>query len=230
MVSLFREVWWMSGTVAKLRQPGRETPTVNQVRADLAKFYEHEASARSRGPATGRRVGWVAECAQQFGAERCDTVIDIGAGPATDASAFESAGIGYVGVDLAVENGALAAELGSTVLAASLFDLPFGDAVFDSGWSMSTLMHVPEVEIGDAMREITRVLRSGTPLMIGQWGGSLGDIASDVTTAGFSRLFSLRSAELNRALLEDHGTIEHWEVWDAGPEDWEYHVAIIRTT
>lgn len=80
------------------------------------------------------------------------------------------------------------------------------------------------------MREATRVLRSGAPLMIGQWGGSLGEIESDTTVAGLPRLFSLRSAERNRQLLHDHGTIEHWDVWDAGPDDWEYHVAIIRTT
>jgi ubiquinone/menaquinone biosynthesis C-methylase UbiE len=220
----------MSGTVAKPRGLGRETAFVNQVRADLAKFYEHEAASRSRGPATGRRVEWLADCAQQFAAEGSRTVLDVGAGPATDATAFESVGIAYAGIDLAVANGMLAAEHGSTVLAASLFDLPFGNDTFDSGWSMSTLMHVPEMEVGDALREVTRVLRSGAPLMIGQWGGSLGDIDADVTVAGLPRLFSLRSTERNRKLLGDHGTIEHWDVWDAGPEGWEYHIAIIRTT
>ncbi len=78
------------------------------------------------------------------------------------------------------------------------------------------------------MRSICRVLVPGAPLMIGQWGGTLGDIDSDHTVPGLPRLFSLRSADTNRELLGRHGSIERWEIRDAGPDGWEYHAAVLR--
>ncbi|MGB3734507.1 MAG: class I SAM-dependent methyltransferase [Ilumatobacter sp.] len=201
---------------------------MDRVRADLARFYEHEATNRLRGRPSGWRVAWLAEFADSIRAEGRRSVIDVGAGPATDAPAFLDAGVEYVGIDLAVANGVLANESGATVVAASLFDLPFPDASFGSGWSMSTLMHVPTNEVADAMRSICRVLVPGAPLMIGQWGGTLGDIDSDHTVPGLPRLFSLRSADTNRELLGRHGSIERWEIRDAGPDGWEYHAAVLR--
>ena len=201
---------------------------MNQVRADLSRFYEHEATNRLRGRPSGWRVGWLEEFAGSIAAEGRRSVLDVGAGPGTDAHTFLSAGVEYTGVDLAVANGVLAREAAATVVAASLFELPFPEASFDAGWSMSTLMHVPTAEVGTAMQSICRVLVPGAPLMIGQWGGSLGDIDSDHMVPGLPRLFSLRTAARNRKLLALHGTIEQWEVRDAGPDGWEYHAAVLR--
>lgn len=201
---------------------------VDRVRADLARYYEHEATQRRRGPASGRRAEMLDEFVQMLAAERRGSVLDIGAGPGTDAAAFRSADIAYTGVDLAVGNGVLAAEAGVNVIAASLFDLAFTDATFDAGWSMSTLMHVPTDQVDAALRSICRVLVPGALLGIGQWGGSLGDIDSDHTMPGLPRLFSLRAAETNRSMLARHGSVERWEVWDLGPDEWEYHAAVVR--
>ncbi len=201
---------------------------MDRVRADLARYYEHEATNRRRGRPSGFRVEWLAEFTEMIVAEGRRTVLDVGAGPATDAASFLEAGIVYTGVDLAVANGVLAAQAGATTIAASLFDLPFRAATFDSGWSMSTLMHVPTKEVDGAMQAICRTLVPGAPLMIGQWGGSLGDVDSDHTVPGLPRLFSLRTAIHNRELLSRHGTIERWEVRDVGPDGWEYHAALVR--
>ncbi|MEP1125106.1 MAG: class I SAM-dependent methyltransferase [Ilumatobacter sp.] len=201
---------------------------MDRVRADLARYYEHEAANRLRGRPSGFRLGLLDRFTEMIVAEGRRSVLDVGAGPATDASAFLDAGIVYTGVDLAVANGALAGEAGADVIAASMFDLPFRDETFSAGWSMSTLMHVPTDQVAVTMRSICRVLMRGAPLMIGQWGGRLGDIDSDHTVPGLPRLFALRTAAHNRALLAAHGTIERWEVRDAGPDGWEYHVAVVR--
>ncbi len=78
-------------------------------------------------------MAWLAEFADSIRAEGRRSVIDVGAGPATDAPAFLDAGVEYVGIDLAVANGVLANESGATVVAASLFDLPFPDVVLRFG-------------------------------------------------------------------------------------------------
>ena len=203
---------------------------MDRVRADLARFYEHEATNRLRGSPMGWRVGWLDDFVATLVNQGGGSVLDVGAGPGTDALPFIAAGIRYVGVDLAVGNASLAADVDAAVVPASMFDLPFPDATFDAGWSMSTLMHVPADEVDEAMRSICRVLVPGAPLMIGQWGGPLGDIESDFAVAGLPRFFGLRTADHNRELLEPHGDVESWQVRETeyAPEGWEYHVAVLR--
>ncbi len=155
-------------------------------------------------------------------------VLDVGAGPGTDAAAFAGSGLSYLGVDLAIGNARLARARGHDVIAASLFELPFRPASFDAGWSMSTLMHVPADEFDEAMRAVLAPLRSGALFGIGMWGGAGHEFRTTPGPDGTRRLFSLRTAEHNRTMLSVHGAIEQWEVWDAGPEDWEYHLGVIR--
>ncbi|MGA9275702.1 class I SAM-dependent methyltransferase [Ilumatobacter sp.] len=195
---------------------------------ELREFYEHEAIAGSRGPATGPRVDAASAFVSLLLHEQRSSLLDLGAGPATDAAVFAEADVAYVGIDLAVANGVLADRKGHRVLAASLFDLPFRSGSFDAGWSMSTLMHVPGERVARAMSEIVRPLRPGAPLAIGLWGGPDRDIIGEPDLSGARRVFSLRSAAGNRELLAAHGAIERWEVWDAGPDDWEYHFAVLR--
>lgn len=201
---------------------------MNQIQAELARFYEEEAHLRRRGPAQGRRVEWLERFVALLVSEERRSVIDIGAGPGTDGAAFVAVGCTYVGLDLAQANGVLALERNLCVIVGSLFDLPVVDASFDAVWSMSTLMHVPDADVDRALESICRVARPGAPVMIGQWGGSLGAVYSEGEPSGMRRLFDLRTVDRNRALLEAHGSIEQWEVWDTGPGGWEYHAAILR--
>ncbi len=194
-------------------------------------FYEVEAALETRGAAVGRRVATCAEFVDAVAAMRrpgAARVLDVGAGPGTDAATFVEAGLAYVGMDLAVGNARLAARSGVAVVPGSLFDLPFADRSFDALWTMSTLMHVPEAELPLALAEIRRVLRPGALIGVGQWGGPLGDIFGDTAISGHRRLFSLRAADVNRSLLESLGTCRRFDVWDVGPEQWEYHFAVLE--
>lgn len=173
-------------------------------------------------------MDWLREFVGVLKSEGRRSVLDVGAGPASDAALFIDAGIDYTGLDLATANAELAAEVGARVVPASMFDVPFRDGSFEACWSMSTLMHSPTDHVDAAMRSICRTLVPGSPVMVGQWGGSLGDIESDHTVPGLPRLFSLRTAQENRALLEAHGSIERWEVRSIGPDGWEYHAAVLR--
>lgn len=194
----------------------------------LREYYEYEAAAGTRGAVSGRRVDAVTAFATLLAYEGRSTVLDIGAGPGTDADVFAAAGVAYTGVDLAVGNGQLARDRGHRVVAGSLFDLPFRDVSQSAGWSMSTLMHVPLDRFDRAMSGLLRPMKRGAPVGIGMWGGVERDVMSEPDERGTRRLFSLRSADRNRTLLEGHGAVERFDVWDVGPVDWEYHYAILR--
>ncbi len=200
----------------------------DDVQADLRSYYEEEARLRRREPLQGRRVELRNDFIVKLRHERCRSVLDFGAGPASDGRGFAAAGLWYVGIDLAHGNGNLAAANGSIVLQGSIASPPLADGSFDAGWSMSTLMHVPYDEVVNTLREMVRPLRSGAPLRIGLWGGDLGDISGKDTIAGQRRQFSLRPIESNARLLSTCGTIESQTLWDAGPDRWEYQVFDLR--
>lgn len=205
---------------------------MDETRADLRAYYEQEAIQRTRKPLTGRRVEIRAEFIAMLASEGRCRVLDLGAGPGGDGQAFVDAGCTYVGLDLAHGNGVLAAERGITVIQGSLTAPPFRAGAFDAGWSMSTLMHLPEEEVPQALMDMIGPLSSGAPLMVGLWGGERQDVITASKTGGEQRLFSYRPLSANQQLLEAAGPVERADSWDVVPGGAErglqYQLFLIR--
>lgn len=202
---------------------------MGDVQADLRSYYEEEARLGTRKPLTGRRVEFRDHFLELLASEGRSSVLDFGAGPGGDGRAFIDAGHRYLGIDLAHGNGVLAAAAGLTVLQASIAAPPIQPQSFDAGWSMSTLMHIPEADVEETLAAMTAALRPNSPMAVGQWGGRRSD-EIDSSIEGQRRLFSHRPLEQNVALLETCGVIEHTEVWDIGRDDDEYQVIIVRAS
>lgn len=205
---------------------------MDPVEEQLRAYYEAEALARLR-PEHGQRRRLICErFASRLKEERRRRVVDVGAGPASDSAPFVAMGIGYFGADLATGNAVVAAELGQTVVPASLFNLPFKSATFPAGWSMSTFQHVPDHQIDAAMAEFVRVLEPGAQVTIGLWGGRDEVIESTSSTTGVAlpRHFTLRTHDHIRSILNRHLVVESDDTFAAGPSNWEYHVSTARTS
>lgn len=203
-------------------------PDDQRTRADLRAFYEEEARLRLRKPLFGLRVELRDEFLDRLHREGCSSVLDFGSGPGGDAAAFAEAGHRYVGIDLAHGNGVLAAEAGLTVVQGSIEAPPIRPESFNAGWSMSTLMHMPERHVASTLRHMVMPLRSGAPLWVGLWGGSGGDVQGTEVIEGHRRLFSLRSIETNAKLLATSTVVEWQRQWDLGPDTWEFQVFALR--
>ena len=195
---------------------------------DLRAYYEEEARRGLRRPPSGFRAEWCHEFAALLVEEERRSVLDFGAGPGSDAAPFLARGLEYVGVDLAVGNAVLAASRGSIVVPGSLLHPPVRPAAFDAGWSMSTLMHLPEVEVPAAITAMAACLGDGAPLFVGLWGGDRDDTIDEQQIDGERRLFSLRPAEQNRALIAQAGEVEWMTVLDVGPPGWNYQAVRVR--
>ncbi|MEM9714802.1 MAG: methyltransferase domain-containing protein [Actinomycetota bacterium] len=191
-------------------------------------FYEEEARRRTRTTPAGFRVAIRSAFIATLVEQASRSVVDLGAGPGGDGAAFAAAGLRYVGLDLAVGNAGLAREAGLTVVPGSLTAPPFRAGSFDASWSMSTLMHLDEAETLVAVNEIGRLLRPGAPLLVGLWGGTLGDIVSTFVIPEHPRRFCLRELDHNRELLGTLASVERVERRDAGPDGWEYQVLHLR--
>jgi SAM-dependent methyltransferase len=202
-------------------------PDADAVERSLAAYYEQEAGDRAGRPLDPPRVA----ARDRFLARLADhrpRVLEVGVGPGRDAAAFVAAGMPVVGIDLAVDHARRARHAGAATLVATVRRLPFADAAFGAVWTMSTLMHVPDAVIADALAELRRVLAPGGLAAIGVWGGPDVEHVGDANRFGPPRFFSRRSPARWRSLLATVGAVDEFEGWEPRSGDFAYQWAVVR--
>lgn len=129
-----------------------------------------------------------------------------------------AAGVDYTGVDLSAVGTRLCAGHGLRAVQASATRLPFKDLSFDAGWTMSTLMHLPDDQIELAVAEIGRVVRPGGLLEVGVWG------ANELRTRldAQQRYFRERTDDQLRQLLSRIGDVVAFDTWDPFADSGHY--------
>lgn len=203
---------------------------MNDLETALAAFYDQESVERAGRALDPRRVAHRDGFLDLVLAEGRSSIVEVGTGPGLDAAAFLERGLTVSGVDLSPAHVALARKAGVDAHVASVLDLPLPDDSFDAGWCMSTLLHVPDVDLHTALGEMARVLVPGSPVGIGVWGGidAEGTRAEDVLEP--RRFFSIRSDDRLRELLGEHGTIERFDTWARDrTAGWHYQWCVLRT-
>ena len=199
--------------------------------SDLARYYDQEAAARANRSPDPQRVARRDEFVALLAAERRATLVEVGIGPGRDAAALTACDTRVVfGVDLSVAHARLAHANGSHAAVASVYALPFADASCDAGWSMSTLVHVPNDRFDDAMRELGRVVRPGSPVGLGFWAAAVDtEEVNERDTIVPKRFFSRRTEDRLREMLGPHGRIERFDTWPGIGTTWTYQYVVVRT-
>ncbi|MFC0625803.1 class I SAM-dependent methyltransferase [Kribbella deserti] len=199
-----------------------------QREADLITYYDNETTDRVDRELPEWRVAKRDDFLELLRREQRKAVLEVGTGPGRDAQAFVDAGLDFRGVDLAPGSVEICRELGLDVQVGSVLDLPFETEAFDAGWTMSTLLHVSDADLPNALAELARVLKPGAPLALGLWGhpdwteGPSGD--SDY---GPPRFFSFRSDETLHHQLSTIGQVEQTDRREIeGP--FHYQWAVVR--
>lgn len=201
---------------------------MSSLESDLAAYYDQDAATRASRTLDPWRVGWRADVAAAFVADGRRTVLEVGTGPGHDARALCEIGLAVTGVDLSPEHVRLCRDAGIEAYVASVLDLPFADDSFDAGWTMSTLLHVPDSDIDAALAEIARVLRPGALLAVGVWGGLDWEGARVEDDIEPARFFSLRSHDRLRGILSRQGTVERFDTWSRDDTSWTYQAVLLR--
>ena len=195
----------------------------------LADYYDREGEARLRERLDSRRITARTRFIELLRDESRHDVLEVGSGPGRDAIAFAAAGIDVLAVDRSGGHVRLAAAQRVRAIQASVLHLPVRPGAFAAGWTMSTLVHIPDDRFGEAMQAITCALQPGAPLAIGLWGGFDHEGWMPARNDLPSRFFSLRSHERAREMLARHGTVDHFTTWLDDRSDWEYQFAILRS-
>ena len=202
-----------------------------QLRDDLARYYDQDALGRSTRPLLDERVRRRDSFLAGLVADGARRILEVGTGPGLDALAFQRSGLDVVGVDLSAEHVRLAREAGLDAHVAAAQELPFGSSSFDALWCASVLMHMPDSDLGEALAEFARVLRPGSLAALGMWGGdgTQGTNPDDVIEP--PRFFAWRTDTEMRAAIGAFATIEVFDTWSVpsnrGP-DFHYQWCIAR--
>lgn len=195
---------------------------------DLAAYYDQDAARRAGRELDPERVARRSEFVALLRAEGRRTVLEVGTGPGRDATAFLAAGFEVAGIDLSAEHVRLARQAGVDAQQASVLEMPFTGRSFSAGWTMSTLLHVPDTQVDAALDAIVAQLDDGAPLAVGLWGGHDHEGVSERDTIDPPRFFSLRSHERLQAMLCRAGRLERFETWGDSQDGWQYQWALLR--
>ena len=181
---------------------------------ELKAFYDRQAPARDRrGRDPKRDEARQAFIASLVAAHR-HSVLEIGCGTGADGLAFKAAGIHYTGIDLSEENVRLARAKHVDAVVGSARELPFASGTFSAGWTMSTLLHIPDRDLPDVLAETMRVLAEGAPLAVGLWSGDDEEVIVADDEIQQNRFFSRHRDETVRRLFGEHGLVSDFTTWD----------------
>ncbi len=157
-------------------------------------------------------------------------VLDIGCGPGTFTPAIMNVGAEYIGIDFSSRMLDIARHRisNATFHQMDMRSLDFEDNTFDAVIAAYSLIHIPDVELPDTLKEISRVMKPGGHLLvIGQIG--LRDHLEDDPLAPGERVFvnfftadrlrahvefaDLRVVELGSKASEDPQSMSEGIVW-----------------
>jgi SAM-dependent methyltransferase len=147
-------------------------------------------------------------------------VADLGCGPARDGARFAAEGFRVVGMDLSSGMLAAASDLAGRLAQADLRAIPVAGSALHGIWSAAALLHVPERDTDQVLREFRRALcPAGTLALI----TALGD-TSRLETVPYApseqRWFVYRRSETLRDQLESAGFAIRAENHMAGSRAW----------
>src|SRR5262245_20837065 len=117
---------------------------MDELERRLADYYDREGPARAAMPLGHHRVEQRRAFVELLHRERRGQLVDVGSGPGRDTVMFAANGLMTTAVDRSTGHTQLAKAAGLSAVQASLLALPFARATFDAGWTMSTLVHVPD--------------------------------------------------------------------------------------
>ncbi len=201
---------------------------MDELEGRLAEYYDREGRSRAAMPLGRGRIDARSAFVELLHGERRRRLIDVGSGPGRDAVYFAANGFPTTAVDRSIGHARLAAAAGLVSVQATLLALPFPPGTFDAGWTMSTLVHVPDDRWDAALMSIIHALKPAAPLAIGLWGGVDEERWHPPRNGLPSRFFSLRSHARVRLMLQRHGDLHSFVTWPDDRSEWEYQFAVLR--
>lgn len=98
-------------------------------------------------------------------------ILDLGAGTGQHSLHMKEMGLDVTCIDLSSKMIEICLQKGLKAYEMDFYNLTFEDNSFDSLWAMNTLLHVPNKELIEVLKEIRRVMKPGGTFYMGVYGG-----------------------------------------------------------
>lgn len=116
-------------------------------------------------------------------------VLDVGSGPGRDGLLLEEMGLTVTCLDASKNMVSLCRSRGLDAIEGDFSAIPFPDETFDGAWAYTSLLHIPRNEIGQALKEIFRILKEEGIFGLGMIEGETEEYRENMGE-GQSRLFT----------------------------------------
>jgi len=166
-----------------------------QIRQRLRAFYDEDVSRRDQSRKPDWKVAERAAFLSRLQAERCSTLLEVGAGPGQDSTFFAAHGLTVMATDLSPRMVARCQAKGLAARVMDVSSLEFASGAFDAVYTMNCLLHVPNADLPGVLAEIARVLRPGGLFFLGVYGGTGTEGTADPDGHVPGRFFSWRTDE-----------------------------------
>jgi len=191
--------------------------TVETMKANLRKYYDHDAKRRS----TSDKQEW--KCAERMKfsdlalKEHKSQLLEIGAGTGQDSMFFMEQGFEVMAIDLSAEMVRICKENKIKAMELDFYNLSSLDKKFDCVWSMNSLLHVNRPDLSMVLNKIDTVLNENGLFYMGVYGGedTETNYAHDTyDSVRIPRYFSFYSIETLVGVLQKTFDILHYDQYD----------------
>jgi SAM-dependent methyltransferase len=164
-----------------------------------AAYGERAASRRDGHPKSHWKVEERAAFLDRLRVTEARTLLEVGCGTGQDSVYFQQQGLEVTAVDLSSSMVERTRAKGIKADVRDVLDLGFPESSFDSVYSLNTLLHVPNADLGAALTSIRAVLAPGGLFYLGVFGGEQEEGIAPEDQHVPPRFFSFRS---DRQILE----------------------------
>ncbi len=147
-------------------------------------------------------------------------MLDVGSGPGRGGLILKERGLDVMCLDASEAMVALSTSRGLNSVVGDFCALPFPDASFDGVWAYTALLHIPKIEIGKALSEISRVLVEGGIFGLGMIEGNE-ELYRESSGINQPRWFSYYQKDEIENLLRTYGfTTIYFEQFKPGSKNY----------
>jgi hypothetical protein len=138
---------------------------------DLRLAYDGSAAERDGREKAPWKVAERSRFLELLRGDRCERLLEIGAGAGQDSAFFSENGLAVIATDLSPQMVARCRAKGLDARVMDFLNLDFPAGSFDAVYALNCLLHVPNASLPEVLEIIRALLRPGGWFFLGLYGG-----------------------------------------------------------